>query len=51
MVGILTKKFKTKLLKLIDARHYTIFVLVDDNLKPVSFIREDELVCSFSGGK
>lgn len=42
---------KTKLLKLIDARHYTIFVLVDDNLKPVSFIREDELVCSFSGEK
>lgn len=42
---------KSKLFKLLDARHYTIFVLVDENLKEVAVIRESELLDCFASKK
>ena len=35
---------KTKLLKLLDARHFTIFLLVDCGMNIVGAIKENELI-------
>ena len=37
-----------KLYRLLDARHYTIFVLVDDNMKQTKLLKEDEVIKSLT---
>lgn len=46
LVGYQTEKIK--LFKMLNARFYTIFILVDNNLKQVGIIQESELINSFS---
>lgn len=37
-----------KLYRMLDARHYTIFVLVDDNMKQTKLLKEDEVIKSLT---
>ena len=43
-VYVQEKMERRKMLKLLDARHYTIFVLVDENMNQKALLREDQLL-------